>query len=123
MIESYNFFIGKVCTILTTSVALPIKDALSGALYFSGLVAKVDDNGIWIQQLETNTMSYFTFPIVGIVQEQAVAKSDPNYEKIKEEIEKQKPVAPPKPVPPNFTSVSDLTQKAKELRRRKEEGK
>ena len=119
MIENYNFFVDKVCTILTTPVAIPIKDPFSASQYFTGQVTKVDETGIWIKHLPTGNMGYFSFPIVGIVQEQYVPQNDPNHDKIKEEILKQKNPAP-KILPNNFTSVSDLTKMAKDLKKNKE---
>ena len=117
--ETYKFFVGKVCTILTTPIALPIKDSFVAAQYFTGQVTEIDNNGIWIKHIPTGDMSYFSFPIVGIVQEQYVPETDPNHDKLKEEIQKTK--SPPTKIPPgNFTSVSDLTNKAKELRKKRE---
>lgn len=106
MIENYQKFIGKVCTILTQPVSFPFKDGSQFAEFFSGKVINVDKFGIWVQHVNAHTMAFFTHPIVGIIEEQTVLKNDPRYEKIKTELEgKQKPP----------TSIQDLTEMAKRL--------
>ena len=119
MIENYKFFVGKTCTILTKPVGNVISDARSSAHYFSGLVTDVNEHGVWIKNLVFQKMGFFPFPIVGIVEEQGVSKSDPNYNKIKEEVEQIK--NPPAKIPQQYmTSVEDLTRFSKEIRKKKD---
>jgi hypothetical protein len=122
LIDNYKKFIGKPCTILTQACAFPIKDSVQGNQFFTGIVKSVDQWGVWVKHPTTPCMSYFQFPLVGIVEEPFVAEGSPEYRKIKEEIEaKKKPT--PAPVSGSFTSVSDLTQKIKNLQTSNSAGK
>jgi hypothetical protein len=117
MVKQFERFLGKVCTVLTQSVSFPFTNPRQHAEYFTGIVKEVNTYGILIEHPKTNDLAFFSFPVVGIVEEQAVAKNDPNYEKIREEIEqKQKPKAVPKPLPPNYLSLEDMTAMAKQAK-------
>lgn len=79
-------FAGKICTILTNPTNLPIKDGKQHAEFFTGLIVNIDQFGILLKHLNTNTHAFYQFPIIGIVEEQVVSKNDPNFSKITEEI-------------------------------------
>lgn len=118
MTKHYERFLGKICTVLTQTVSFPFTNPQQHAEFFSGLVTEINPSGIFLKNINSNTMAFYTFPIVGIVEEQTVAKSDVNYEKIKQVIEQQKrPVERPRPAPaPNITSVEDLTKMAQRIK-------
>ena len=119
MINNYKYFVGKVCTVLTHPVGMPMKDPFSASQYFTGQVTEVNEYGIWLKHLQTGGMSFFIFPIVGVIEEQYIPKSDPEHEKIKEEVEQIKN-PPPKIPPQNMTSISELTRRAREMRKKKD---
>lgn len=116
MIDEYKYFVGKACTILTHPVGMPMKDALTGAQYFSGQLTEVSENGLWVKHLDTGKLGFFTFPIIGIVEEQSFSKTDPQYNKIKEQIEQIKNPPPKIPIQ-NMTSISELTKRAREMKK------
>jgi hypothetical protein len=86
--------------------------------FFTGKVETVDNYGIWLRHLNSDTIAFYSFPIVGIVEEQIVSQEDPRAEKIKEEIKKQneKKAEAKKPMPrPNqqFIPLESLTKMIK----------
>src|SRR5581483_9222523 len=100
-------FIGKVCTILTNQTSFPFKDAKQYSEFFTGQVVEVNNQGICIKHLNTNTLAFYSFPIIGIVEEQVIAKNDPAYEEIKRKLEK----------PQAVLSVEEMTKMAKEVKK------
>ena len=119
MTKQYDRFLGKICTILTGPVSFPFREAKQHAEYFTGLVTEVSNNGILIKHLNTNTFALYTFPIVGIVEEQSIDKSHPDYERIKAEVEQKKkpiPALPQKPAPQISLSIEELTKQAKQAK-------
>lgn len=95
-------FLGKVCTILTQSCAIPFKSPMEHSQYFSGILVGVDPSGVWLKSPLYGTLAFFSFPIQGIVEETKVDPTDPRYQKIKEELDKKEkpkvaPQARPKP--------------------------
>lgn len=112
-------FVGKICTIMTGPVSFPFREGKQHAEFFTGLVLEISEEGILIKHLNTNTLAHYSFPIVGIVEEQVVAKSDPNFEKVKSEVEKTKPPViqkPAAPTPANFVSIEEMTKMAKKIK-------
>lgn len=120
MTKLYDKFLGKICTILIDPAKFPFKldNPKKHAEFFTGLVVGIDNAGILIKNLNTNAQAYYAFPIIGIIEEQVVAKTDPNYEKIKDELEQKKKPAPvpPKPAPPLNLSLEDMTKMAKQIK-------
>lgn len=117
MTKQYERFLGKVCTILTGPVSFPFSNGKQHAEYFSGLVTEVSNNGILIKHLNTNTHAFYTFPIVGVVEEQTIDRSHPDYDKIKAELEQKKKPAPiQKPAPQINLSIEELTRQAKQAK-------
>ncbi len=90
--KQYEKFKGKICTILTAPTSFPFRDPKQHAEFFTGEVVEVDAYGIKIKNLNNGTFGFFAYPLIGIVEEQTVSKSDPNYQKIKDELGKQKPM-------------------------------
>jgi hypothetical protein len=122
MLNNYTTFLGKVCTILTNPTPFPFRDAKQHASYFSGLVTEINEEGIFLKNLVFKTMAFFTFPIIGIIEEIGVAEDDPNFEKVKMEVEKAKTPAKPVQVQArpavnkDFTSIEDMTTMAKQIK-------
>jgi len=118
---AYEKFIGKICTILTGPVSFPFSNPKQHAEFFTGLIVAIEPSGILIKHLNTNTHAFYAFPIVGIVEEQVVSKTDPNFNKIKEEVEQKKKPASivQQPTSQVSLSVEDLTKMAKQIKDRK----
>lgn len=127
-LNNYKPFLGKICTILTNSTPFPF-DPTKHADFFSGLVTEVNEDGVFVKNLRFNTMSFFSFPIVGIVEERGVSETDPMFEKVKDVAQKTKMPAKsmqeaakptrPAPVyfpPKDFTSIEDMTKMAKQIK-------
>lgn len=105
-------YLGKICTILTPPVAVPL-DARTHARYFTGKVVGVDKYGIWIEHPDVKTIAFFSYPITGIVEEERIAPGSQKYEEIKQHLEKQKT---PSVVKKNsIISVDELTAKLKQV--------
>ena len=109
-------FLGKIVTVITHATTLPLKDGIAHAEFFSGEVVRVDRFGVYLKHPVLGTLAFYTFPLVGIVEEQHVPKTDPRYEQIKTEVarkdeERRQPSAPKTVVPPNqFVNVAELKQ-------------
>jgi len=115
--KQYEKFVGKVCTILTQPSSFIFKDPKIHSLYFSGIVKEVNTYGILIQLLNSTKMAFYPFPIIGIVEEQSVYKNDPNYEKIKSQLEKKVEKPTPKPASPKIVlSIEEMTEMAKQAK-------
>jgi hypothetical protein len=104
-----KIYLDKICTILTREVAVPIKNGIQHAQYFTGRVKEIDNFGIHIQSVDTHTMSFFLFPIVGIVEEKFIPNEDPKAQEIKKELIK-------KNSPTDLISIEDMTEKIKMLK-------
>jgi len=102
-------FLGRICTILTNSSALPLKDYIQHSQYYTGEVVGVDESGVWIKHPQNSTLAFFCFPIQGIVEEQYIPANDPRHEKIKEEISSKKEKAVPKPTGTAFIDTNDIS--------------
>jgi hypothetical protein len=121
MIKPYEKFIGKVCTILIEPAKFPFTlDKIQHAEFFTGLVVEVHAEGILIKNLNSNAYAFYMFPIIGIVEEQSVSKSHPDYEKIKTELEqKKKPIQKPAPSPQIALTIEELTRQASQINTRR----
>jgi len=119
MIDHYRKFLGKICTILTSAVAFPFRggDGIQHAQFFTGTVKEISEHGILIKHIHTDTVAFYTFPIVGIVEEQVVLKTDPNYEKLETEVKKKNAPRPAIPAPTgNMVSVEEMTRMARAIK-------
>lgn len=106
-------FLGKICTVITQSISLPIKDPIVAAQYFTGEVIAIDYDGIWIRHMLSNTKAFYAFPVVGIVEEKVVSSNDPLHEKITKDIHKTEKVAPKVAPANNFVGIDELREKVK----------
>jgi hypothetical protein len=103
-------FVGKVCTILTSTVAKSDFKDQQFSDFFTAIVESLDEDGIFAKHLMTGCRNYYTWPhIVGILEEQVVQQNNPEYENILKEVKK----APPEnamsivPVDPNASPFVD----------------
>lgn len=99
-------FLNKICTLLTSPTSFPFKDAVQHSRFFTGEVVDINVYGLWVKNLEFNTYAFFSFPIVGIIEEQVIPGNDPRAKKVVEDIKK--------PIPSNFIPVEALTKLVKE---------
>jgi hypothetical protein len=116
-------FTGRICTVLTSPVSFQFQDALQHAQFFAGKVMEINQYGIWLKHLHTNTFSFYSFPIVGIVEEPYIPENDPRAEKIKEELkikeeQQKKKEARPKTPPPQsqFIPIESLTKMVRDTK-------
>lgn len=98
-------FLDRVCTILTQPVSFPFKDAIQHSQFFTGKVVDVNQYGIWLKHLQIGTYAFYSFPIVGIVEEQYVPENDPRIDKIRQELKKKE-----MPKASQFIPVESLTK-------------
>jgi len=65
-----SYFIGKVCTILTSPVNRQFVNETQYVNIFVGIVDSINEKGIWIIKLGTRKKAFFTFhALVGINEE------------------------------------------------------
>lgn len=107
-------FLGKICTVITQSISLPVKDPIVAAQYFTGEVISIDYDGIWIKHMLSSTKAFYAFPLIGIVEEKVVASNDPLHEKITQDINKaEKKPTPKSATANNFVGIDELREKVK----------
>lgn len=116
-------FTGKVCTILTSTVAKTSFQDQQFSDFFTAIVESVDEDGIFAKHHMTGCRNYYTWPhIVGILEEQVIQQDDPKYEQIMQEIKKA-PVENQQsilPVDPNASPFVDPDLMASLARQAKE---
>lgn len=101
-------FTGRICTILTRPVSFAFKDVMQHAEFFTGRVERIDEFGIWLRHMNKNTIAFYPFPIIGIVEEEVIPPDDPRAEKLKEAMKKKEA---PKPMPQKqFIPIESLTK-------------
>lgn len=80
-------FVGKVCTILTSTVAKTNFQDQQFSDFFTAIVESLDEDGIFAKHHMTGCRNYYTWNhIVGILEEQVIQQDDPSYEKIMKEV-------------------------------------
>lgn len=91
-------FTGKICTILTNTVAKTNFHDTQFSDFFTGFVESVDDDGLFLKHSMTGCITFFAMEhIVAILEEQVIMEEDPRYQQVMEEIKKPQPTqeAPP----------------------------
>lgn len=119
-----EMFKGKVCTILTATIAKTNFQDQQFSDFFTGIIESIDEDGILTKHHMTGCINYYNWSyVVGILEEQVVTEDDPKYEEIMKEIKKapienQKAIVP---VDPSFSSqfidadtMASLANQAKE---------
>lgn len=85
-------FVGKVCSILTTSVSKPNFTDVQFSDFFVGIIEEISEDGIFAKHPMTGCLAFYSWPqVVGIFQEQVIDQTDPQYETILSEIKKAPP--------------------------------
>lgn len=113
-----EIFVNKICTILTTSSAKSNFQDQQFSDFFTGFVESVDEDGIFVKQHITNTMAFYSWPnVIGILEEQVIQETDPQYQKIVEEIKKTPEQVNVQPVNQfvNTDPLASLAKQAKEV--------
>ncbi len=120
-------FTGKVCTILTSTVAKTNFQDQQFSDFFTAIVETLDEDGIFAKHHMTGCRNYYTWPhIVGILEEQVIQQDDPKYEEIMQEIkkapvERQQTIVPVDPnASPNASPFVDPEMMASLARQAKE---
>jgi len=116
-------FVGKVCTILTSTVAKTDFQDQQFSDFFTAIVESLDEDGIFAKHHMTGCRNYYTWPhIIGVLEEQVIQQDDPKYEEIMQEIKKA-PVERQQnivPVDPNASLFVDPEMMASLARQAKE---
>jgi len=82
--EELQYFVGKVCTVLTGPMAMPVDDK-SLSTWFTMQIDGVDGEAIVGTDIRRGTKQVFFHPVIGIVEEEVLTESDPRYEKLQEQ--------------------------------------
>jgi len=94
-------FCGKVCTVLTKTIAKTNFQDKQFADFFTGIIESIDEDGIFAKHANTECMNFFPMQhVVGILEEQVILETDPAYEQIINEI-KNPPAQPELNLPKN----------------------
>lgn len=116
-------FVGKVCTILTSTVAKTDFQDQQFSDFFTAIVESLDEDGIFAKHHMTGCRNYYTWPhIIGVLEEQVIQQDDPKYEEIMQEIkkapvERQQTIVPVDPNASPFVDpelMASLARQAKE---------
>lgn len=82
-----NCFCGKICTILTKTIAKTNFQDQQFADFFTGIVESIEEEGVFTKHHITGCLSFFSFQhVVGILEEQVILETDPSYKEILEEV-------------------------------------
>lgn len=89
-VKKLQMFVGKVCTVLTSSVCKQNFTDTQFPDFFVGAIDSIDEDGIFSKHPLTGCVNFYSWPhVVAIFQEQVIEENDPRYEKIMEEIKNQ----------------------------------
>lgn len=76
-------FVNKVCTILTTGIGKNNFNDHQFADFFTGIVESIDEDGIFTRHHLTGCKNFYSMEfVVGIIEEQVIEESNPEYENI-----------------------------------------
>ena len=80
-------FVGRICTILTNTVAKKDFSDQQFADFFTGVIDEIDDDGVFTTHVLTGCKNFYFFSqIIGIVEEQVLDKNNPEHAKIIEKV-------------------------------------
>jgi len=86
-LKKLQVFVGKVCTVLTSTVCKQNFTDVQFPDFFVGVVESIDEDGIFSKHPLTGCLSFYSWShVVAILQEQVIEETDPRYETIMEEI-------------------------------------
>ena len=87
-----DMFMGKVCTVLTTTVNKTNFQDTQFADFFTGIIQSIDEDGIFAKHHITGCNNFYHFDyVVGILEEQVIEEDDPKYQEIVNEMKKIPP--------------------------------
>lgn len=89
-VKDLQYFIGKVCTILTNYNGLKLKDK-EFVDFFVGRVESISEDCICISHLETGQKSVF-FDVISISEEQLITTDHPEYTELTNQINQNSPL-------------------------------
>ena len=122
-----EYFVGKVCSIITTPFALPM-DAKTYPNWFTVRIDDLDAEAIVGTDLSRNTKNVFFFgpQIIGIAEEQVIASDHPEFEKVKKQVQEviQPPAIKPEhtthplPVLPPCSAMDKLSRHGADLKKK-----
>lgn len=119
MKESFRYFLGKFCTIITVGVNYSFKFEEMNE-YYAGIVMDVSDHAILLMHHITKCKSLILLDkVVSIHEEQVVFPDNPENAKLIEEYRKEKPVTAAKTVMPQGpyvdpAALAELAKRAKQ---------
>jgi len=80
-------FVGRICTILTNTVAKKDFSDQQFADFFTGVIDEIDDDGVFTTHVLTGCKNFYFFSqIIGIVEEQVLDENNPEHAKIIEKV-------------------------------------
>lgn len=80
-------FVGRICTILTNTVAKKDFSDQQFADFFTGVIDEIDDDGVFTTHVLTGCKNFYFFSqIIGIVEEQVLDQNNPEHAKIIEKV-------------------------------------
>lgn len=83
-------FRGRICTVLTKSVAKNSFTDPQFSDFFTGVIDEIDEDGIFTTHALTGCKNFFRMEeVIGILEEQVVDESAPEYGKIVSDISEQ----------------------------------
>ena len=106
-------FRGKICTVLTRSVAKSSFTDPQFSDFFTGVVDEIDDDGVFTTHTLTGCKNFFNMnDIVGIMEEQVVNEGSPEYQKIVTDISEQMKKVPKNEDTNNesFINIDELSE-------------
>lgn len=106
-------FRGKICTILTRSVAKSAFTDPQFSDFFTGVVDEVDEDGIFTTHTLTGCKNFFNMSdVVGIMEEQVVNEGTPEYQKMVQDISEQMKKVPKNEDTNNasFINIDELSE-------------
>lgn len=82
-------FKGKICTVLTVGISKINFNDIQFADFFTGFIESIDEDGVWTRHHLSGCKNFYPMAfVVGIMEEQVVEETDPEYKKIIEKVEK-----------------------------------
>jgi hypothetical protein len=101
-------FVGRVCTILTTTIAKTNFQDTQFSDFFTGIIESLDEDGVFAKHHMTGCKNFYTWNhIVGLLEEQVIEETNPKYQEIIQEIKKtpsdQQAIIP---IDPNATNLN-----------------
>lgn len=114
--KELQYFVGKVCTILTKQVTGTFKiEDRRFVDFFTGRVIAINQTTVWLEHVITKAKSaFFIDALAAIVEEQTVAEDHPDIKELKANYAHRQEAAQAPKQP--YVSVSSLKQTANSLK-------